>query len=107
MKNFVSRLIKQLFIYFIMGSSLIAAPATAMSLPEFETQEYKANWGLNAINASMAYAKGWTGKGVLIGILDDGYDSSHIDLAAQVFVDGSDAVDVKKDVASKPRFFLC
>ncbi len=63
-----------------------------MSATDFETQEYKANWGLGAINASKAYAQGWTGKGVLIGIIDDGYDSSHIDLATQILVDGSDGL---------------
>ena len=84
------KLIRQFFNYFIMVSSLIAAPVTAMSLSEFETPEYQANWGLGAINASTAYAQGWTGKGVLIGIIDGGYDASHIDLTAQILVDGSD-----------------
>lgn len=83
------KLIRQFFIYIIMASSLIAAPVAAMNMSEFETSEYQANWGLGAINASMAYAKGWTGKGVLIGIIDGGYDASHIDLASQIFVDDS------------------
>jgi subtilase-type serine protease len=78
--------------YFFLISSNIAVWAADLCVSEFETLEYKANWGLGAINASTAYAHGWTGKGVLIGIIDDGYDQGHLDLASQILVDGSDGL---------------
>lgn len=51
---------------------------------KYETEEYMANWGLDAIHASIAYAAGWTGAGMLIGVIDSGYDINHIDLATQI-----------------------
>ena len=46
----------------------------------FETSEYYSNWGLEKINASAAYARGATGEGTLIGIMDSGVDTSHQEL---------------------------
>ena len=46
----------------------------------FETSEYYSNWGLAKINASAAYARGATGEGTLIGIMDSGVDASHQEL---------------------------
>lgn len=39
------------------------------------------NINLDAINAAGAYAQGSTGAGVRIGILDSGFDTTHIALA--------------------------
>lgn len=38
----------------------------------FETAEYKKDWGLEAMHASKAYALGFTGKGVAVGVMDSG-----------------------------------
>ena len=38
----------------------------------WETDEYKADWGLKAINASTAYALGYHGQGVMVGVMDSG-----------------------------------
>lgn len=38
----------------------------------WETAEYKADWGLTALNASTAYALGFTGAGVHVGVMDSG-----------------------------------
>ena len=43
----------------------------------FETPEYKSQWGLDSINASSAYSLGGTGKGVIIGIIDEAMDWGH------------------------------
>ncbi|HAU03045.1 MAG TPA: hypothetical protein DCS26_08720, partial [Porticoccaceae bacterium] len=41
----------------------------------FETDEYKGMGALTMINASMAYARGATGAGVTVGVIDSGvYD---------------------------------
>ena len=45
--------------------------ARAAAPSDFETEEYFKSTGLDIINASTAYSKGYTGKGVTIGISDD------------------------------------
>tara|TARA_R110002073_G_scaffold86418_8_gene205311 strand:+ start:3467 stop:5863 length:2397 start_codon:yes stop_codon:yes gene_type:complete len=49
-----------------------------VSLPQnpsdFETTEYNADWSLRAINASDAYARGFTGNGAIIGMVDFGFE---------------------------------
>ena len=48
---------------------------------EFEGYyEYSDHWGLSAINASSAYARGSTGKNITIGITDSGLDNSHLEI---------------------------
>lgn len=38
----------------------------------WETAEYQKDWGLAAINASSAYALGYHGQGVMVGVMDSG-----------------------------------
>ena len=45
-----------------------------------ESSEYKEQYGLALINASAAYARGATGRGSIIGIMDSGVDTSHQEL---------------------------
>ena len=47
---------------------------------DHETQEYYNTNGLNIINASSAYARGWTGKGAVLGVIDTYQDIHHEDL---------------------------
>lgn len=48
---------------------------------EFESHyEYSRHWGLEAVNASSAYARGATGNNVLIGITDSGLDETHAEI---------------------------
>ena len=47
------------------------------NLAKHETAEYKADWGLTAMNASTAYALGYTGKGAHLGVMDSGALLSH------------------------------
>lgn len=42
------------------------------SAASWETEEYKADWGLTAMNASSAYALGFHGQGVALGVMDSG-----------------------------------
>ncbi|MGU3469222.1 S8 family serine peptidase, partial [Methylobacterium sp. C33D] len=54
------------------------SPSTfGLTKQDFETTEYWADWGLGAINASSAYARGFTGNGVLVAVVDSGLDSTH------------------------------
>ena len=43
-----------------------------------DSPEYQNQYGLALINASSAYARGATGEGILIGIMDSGVDLSLI-----------------------------
>lgn len=43
----------------------------------FETAEYKANWGLEALHASTAYALGFHGQDVKVGMMDSGILKDH------------------------------
>ena len=48
---------------------------------EFETDEYDAMGALAMINASGAYARGATGAGVTVGVIDSGVYEEHIEFA--------------------------
>lgn len=45
-------------------------PAPVFVPSDFETAEYQLDWTLDAINASEAYAKGFTGEGAIVGFVD-------------------------------------
>jgi len=51
--------------------------------------EYQRQWGLSLINASSAYARGFTGDDVIIGITDSGLDISHPEIDANRISSGS------------------
>ena len=47
----------------------------------WKTDEFKADWGLEAIGAHHAYARGLTGRGVRVGVLDGGSALAHGEFA--------------------------
>lgn len=49
----------------------------------FKTPEYYAGGGLDIINAAEAYARGFTGKGITLGILDTPLRTDHPELAGK------------------------
>ena len=54
-------------------------PNTDIFIPKetFETPEYKNQWGLDFINASEAYSYGASGKGIVVGVVDEALDWGH------------------------------
>ncbi len=44
----------------------------AEAVESWETHEYEKDWGLTAMNASTAYALGYHGQGVAVGVMDSG-----------------------------------
>ncbi|WP_152979591.1 autotransporter domain-containing protein [Stenotrophomonas daejeonensis] len=58
--------------------------------------EFKADWGLAAINAQYAYARGLTGKGIRLGVFDSGVDLRHGEFAGKS-VNGIRIADVLED----------
>ena len=52
----------------------------------WETEEYKKDWGLGAMNSSSAYALGFNGQAVAVGVMDSGaLLEKHPDLAGSRF----------------------
>ena len=63
-----------------------ATIANSQSTPSiFHTSEYFANWGLQYTYAADAWALGFTGKGVRIGIADDQAQLTHPEFAGRVY----------------------
>ncbi len=69
------------------GGSGGGLPASA-----FETTEYHANYGLDVLRASSAYAAGATGQGVTVGVVDTGIDVDHPEFAGQIAAASTDIV---------------
>ena len=59
--------------------------AFAQTPSSFMTPEFNANWGLGVINAQDAYALGFTGKGVRLGIADDAFQFTHPEFRGRIF----------------------
>lgn len=79
-QRFVCRLVLAGFI------ALANTPSAAQRTPaDFETPEYFKNWGLKYTLASDAYALGFTGAGVKLGIADYQAQLSHPEFAGRVY----------------------
>ncbi len=62
--------------------------------------EFKGDWGLKTIGAEYAYARGITGAGVRLGILDSGVDDRHSEFAGEGklhLLDTRDGIDLPDD----------
>ncbi|MBD2126175.1 DVUA0089 family protein [Microcoleus sp. ZQ-A2] len=44
------------------------------------------DWGINAVKAPEAWAKGFTGEGIVVAVIDTGVDYKHPDLDANIWV---------------------
>ncbi|MEP9379827.1 autotransporter domain-containing protein [Aquabacter sp. CN5-332] len=61
-----------------------ASNVSAQSLPQWETPEYFRSGSLAQINAAAAYAQGYTGAGVKVGVADSGLWTTHSEFAGRV-----------------------
>ncbi|GAB3353803.1 autotransporter domain-containing protein [Lysobacter tyrosinilyticus] len=73
----------------------VMTPALAQQAPGYQeqgqignpeswrTEEFKADWGLGAIGAEYAYARGLTGRGIRVGLFDSGVDLNHSEFAGK------------------------
>jgi subtilase-type serine protease len=64
-------------------TTTISTPALAASADSFRTKEYRAMGSLDFIHAADAYAKGYSGKGITLGIWDQRVRLDHIDFAGK------------------------
>ena len=62
------------------GSIMLTGNFDADKATYEESSEYSSQYGLGLIKASSAYARGATGMGAIIGIMDSGVDTSHQEL---------------------------
>ena len=62
-------------------ASTYVDPGEIGNINSWKTDEYKSYWGLDGMNASVAYAKGANGKGVVLGVVDSGMLLSHKEFA--------------------------
>ncbi len=65
------------------GSDGGGAPPAALP-GDFETAEYNVQYGLGLINASSAYARGATGAGIVVGVIDTGLDTALPEFAGRI-----------------------
>ena len=69
-----------------LGTSAFEDPGKIGDKASWETDEYKKDWGLTAMNASSAYALGYHGQGVALGVMDSGaLLQAHPELAGDRF----------------------
>ena len=73
----------RLLAFFLFGCSVSGSFAQTPS--SFLTPEFYANWGLGVINAQDAYALGFTGRGVKLGIADDAFQFTHPEFLGRIY----------------------
>ncbi len=80
-----SALLKERF-GFVGSLPALASSTSPLTLPAsaFETDEYRRSWYLGHINASEAFAMGYTGKGVTVAVVDSGIDFNHPEFAGRI-----------------------
>lgn len=68
-------------------------------IEDFETTEYKANWGLTSIGAKTAYEQGYTGQGITVAVLDTGVANNNSNLTNVIegkrFISSYDEINKK------------
>lgn len=55
------------------------------------------NWGADLVKAPEAWAKGYTGKGVVVAVVDTGVDRNHQDLKDNIWTNSKEIPDNGKD----------
>ena len=70
-------------------------PPPPPPIPSASSAEYQRSWGLAAIHADAAYAKGATGQGVTVAVVDTGVDGSRPDLVGAVSADSVDIIGAR------------
>ncbi|MCZ8199669.1 S8 family serine peptidase [Microcystis sp. LE19-55.1A] len=55
------------------------------------------DWGVNLVNAPEAWARGYTGQGVVVAVLDTGVDRNHADLAGNIWTNAGEIANDSLD----------
>lgn len=67
-------------------------PPPPPTYPTAASAEYQKSWGLASIHAASAYAKGATGQGITVAVVDSGVDAALPDLAGAVSSASTDLI---------------
>ncbi|WP_423803536.1 S8 family serine peptidase, partial [Parasutterella excrementihominis] len=81
--------IKQLTLACLLAVTSMMINSVGAAESDFQTKEYFASNGLDLINAASAYTQGFTGEGVLIGLLDTPMREDHPELSGKFEVVGA------------------
>ncbi len=65
--------------------SLCCSNASATEANDFKTPEYFASYGLDILDAASAYAKGYSGKGITLGVCDEPTNFLHPEFTSKNF----------------------
>jgi outer membrane autotransporter protein len=65
-------------------TAIFSGPAMSSSAEDYRTPEYLGGRGLDAVNAAEAYALGYSGKGVTVGVIDDSSYREHLEFIAKL-----------------------
>ena len=76
---------KKRILLLALGLSLCSGNVLAATETEFQTPEYYASFGLDVINAASAYAKGYSGKGIILGVCDQPANFLHPEFTSKNF----------------------
>ncbi|EKF17769.1 autotransporter domain-containing protein [Nitratireductor pacificus] len=68
---------------------------------DFLTDEYHSSWFLEHIDAAEAYARGYTGKDIVVGVLDTGLDVTHPEFQGRVSPFSYSFADFSRDVSDR------
>ncbi len=66
--------------------------------PNFDTNEYRQNYGLDSINAIAAYDDGLTGDGITVAVIDSGYHTDFTDLTNNISPNSTDIIPGRNDL---------
>lgn len=73
-------------------------PPPAPVTSNFDTPEFRRNYGLDAINAIPAYEAGGTGQGIIVSVIDTGIDRDHSDLIGRIHPASTNVFDPAESV---------
>src|SRR5690606_36304303 len=68
----------------LLSGQCLAAPAFVADPSSFINTEFLASRALLDINAQYAYARGFTGKGVILAVVDSGLDINHPEFLGRI-----------------------
>jgi len=66
--------------------------------PDTSSAEFTRNWGVGGVKAEAAWTRGFTGKNVIIGVVDDGLIPSDPEIAGRVHPGSKDIVDSRNQL---------
>lgn len=88
----------------ILPCALATTPVVAQTLSEqsFRTPEYWAQPGLEVIHAAALYARGGTGRGVTVAMIDSGITPTHPEFSQRLAAPGYSYIDEQARVRDDP-----